>query len=44
MDEATEWPDPEPVDEMSLLPPTAEAMTAQQALDDATGGRRCVRR
>ncbi len=35
VDEATEWPDPEPVDEISTLAPTAEAVSARAALDNA---------
>ena len=38
MNEAAQWPDPEPVDGISLLPPTAEATSAQAALDEAPDG------
>jgi hypothetical protein len=35
VDEGALWPDPEPVDGISMLPPTAEAISAQAAMDNA---------
>jgi hypothetical protein len=33
VDEASQWPDPESMDGISLLPPTDEATSARAALD-----------